>query len=247
MDAVFLMLTCCLSLAFTEPTLENEQMILQNTSSTVSDQDIVINSTTASSLNSSEHPTIGTTLISSTALTSAVDDNTSTTITPATSTSGYSPTSESTTTAVPFTSRTTQSTDVTTAPQTKTSVSRTSVSHSTSAAVITANTSVVNVTSQSVLSTQGVRLSVSERNLTITFSVMLGIFVLAVVAYKLHRCSQKLQFFHQPLNDTEDLNVYTADSDTLVTSGGLYEGHPIYDHVPPARQDESEFHLEFLH
>lgn len=238
MDKVFLMLTCCLSLAFTEPTTENGLMKLQNTS-TLTGQDTVINSTNSAPLNSSEHLNISTTPIA--------DNKTITTQTPTTtaSASSHSPTSESTTAEVPFTK--THSTDVTTATQTETSarhtVHSTSGSHTTTAAVTTtANSSVVNATSHS-----GVRLSLSERNLTITFSVMLGIFALAVVAIKLHRWSYKLQFLHQPLNNTEDMNVSTADPDTLVISGGLYDGHPIYDHVPPARQDESQFRLEFLH
>lgn len=42
-------------------------------------------------------------------------------------------------------------------------------------------------------------------------------------------------------------NASVADDDILVISGGLYDGHPIYDHVPTASEDQSQFRLEFLH
>lgn len=247
MDTVFFMLTFCLSLAFTAETTGNGQKNLHNTSTQTS-RDVLVNSTKAPSLNSSEHLTISTTVITSTS--SVVEDNDTSTVRnlATTATSNPSTTLESTTLEVASTSGATQSTDVTTSvPHTGHS---TTVCHQTtkSATVTTTtNSSVVNATSQSVHATQGVRLSQSDKNLTITFSVVLGIFALAVVAVKLHRCSHKLQFLHQPLNNGEDLNVSTADPDTLIISGGPYDGHPIYDNVPPATQDESQFRLDFLH
>lgn len=243
MDKVFFMVTFCLSLAFTAATTPNGVKNLQNFTTQTS-QNIIVNTTTAPSSNSSERLTISTTLITGTTFTSAVENNNSSTISSHSTTakSNYPTTMESTTKEVVSTNRIAQSTDVTT------SVSHTA--HSTTASHQTttaANSSAVNVTSQSVRVTQGVRLSQSDKSLTITFSVILGIFVLAVVAFKLHRCSHKLQFLHQPLNNGEDLNVSTADPDTLIISEGACDGHPIYDNVPPARQNESQFRLEFLH
>lgn len=49
------------------------------------------------------------------------------------------------------------------------------------------------------------------------------------------------------LNISFSTDAFVADDDTLVISGGLYDGHPIYDNVPTASADESQFHLEFLH
>lgn len=242
MDKVSILLTCCLSLAFTELTTENGLMNLRNTSSETG-KDIAVNSTNAP---------INTTVITATLTSAAEKNDTSTASTPAAATaSSHLPTTESTTAVVPFTNST-QSTVVTTGTQTETSAPHTEQITTdsytaSSAAVSAATSSAVNATSQSVHTTQGARLSPSEKILTITFSVMLGFFALAVAAIKLHGFTYKLQFFHEPLNNTDDLNVPTDDPDTLVVSGRLYDGHPIYDHVPPARQDESQFRLEFLH
>lgn len=40
---------------------------------------------------------------------------------------------------------------------------------------------------------------------------------------------------------------FGADGDTLIISGGLYDGNPICDNVPTSPEDQSQFHLEFLH
>nr|XP_015814140.2 sialomucin core protein 24-like [Nothobranchius furzeri] len=95
--------------------------------------------------------------------------------------------------------------------------------------------------------TKGWSLDVSERNLTIIFSAMLGVFVFTLVGITLQKCRHRLQYVHQPLNNTSEADGFAVDDDTLVISGGLYDGHPIYDNVPPAPSEPSQFRLEFLH
>ncbi|XP_026022757.1 cell wall integrity and stress response component 2 [Astatotilapia calliptera] len=94
---------------------------------------------------------------------------------------------------------------------------------------------------------QDVGLNVSERNMTIVFSTVLGAFAVLLVFLMFHKCKQKIQYLHQPLNNAQYTDTFVADDDTLVISGGLYDGHPIYDNVPTAPADQSQFHLEFLH
>ncbi|XP_017264329.1 sialomucin core protein 24-like [Kryptolebias marmoratus] len=94
--------------------------------------------------------------------------------------------------------------------------------------------------------TQGLNLNVSEKNMTIIFSAVLGVFLLALVMITLHRCRHKIQYMHQPLNSTNEEDGFVADNDTLVISGGLYDGHPIYDNIPPVPSEPSQFRLEFL-
>ncbi|XP_026205851.1 uncharacterized protein C1235.01 [Anabas testudineus] len=100
----------------------------------------------------------------------------------------------------------------------------------------------VNTTSVS----KGMGLNISEKSMTIVFSVILGLFAVVLVVLLFKRCKHKFQYLHQPLNNTSDTDLYVADDDTLVISGGLYDGHPIYDNVPTAPADQSQFRLEFL-
>uniref|UniRef100_A0A3B4ZMR4 Sodium-coupled monocarboxylate transporter 1-like n=1 Tax=Stegastes partitus TaxID=144197 RepID=A0A3B4ZMR4_9TELE len=101
--------------------------------------------------------------------------------------------------------------------------------------------------------------------------VVLGVFMAALLMFVFHKCKQKLQFMHQPLHNTGKwlssiiqsmqaisfviklkisvsypTDEFVADDDTLVISGGLYDGHPIYDNVPSAPGDQSQFRLEFI-
>ena len=55
-------------------------------------------------------------------------------------------------------------------------------------------------------------------------------------------CSKK-----NPVHIKFSADAFVADDDTLVISGGLYDGHPIYDNVPTVSEDQSQFRLEFLH
>uniref|UniRef100_A0A3Q3QQD6 Uncharacterized protein n=1 Tax=Monopterus albus TaxID=43700 RepID=A0A3Q3QQD6_MONAL len=95
--------------------------------------------------------------------------------------------------------------------------------------------------------TQGLGLNISEKNLTIVFSVILGVFAVVLVVFMFHRCKQKVQYLHQPLHNNGDTGrsfPFIIYDDTLVISGGLYDGHPIYDNVPTAPADQSQFRLE---
>nr|XP_040059077.1 sialomucin core protein 24-like isoform X2 [Gasterosteus aculeatus aculeatus] len=94
--------------------------------------------------------------------------------------------------------------------------------------------------------TKGLRLNISEMSMTIAFSSVLGALGLAVVVFIFHKCKHRIQYLHQPLNSTGDADEFAADDDTLVISGGLYDGHPIYDNVPPVPADQSQFRLQFL-
>ncbi|XP_047439864.1 sialomucin core protein 24-like [Mugil cephalus] len=106
----------------------------------------------------------------------------------------------------------------------------------------------VNTTSGSVSTTKpGLGLNISEKYITIVLSATLGVFIVTMVMFMLHKYKQKIQFLHQPLNNTDDRgDTFVADDDVLVISGGLYDGHPIYDNIPSAPENQSQFRLEFL-
>ncbi|KAL6112543.1 uncharacterized protein ACO6RY_09280 [Pungitius sinensis] len=89
-------------------------------------------------------------------------------------------------------------------------------------------------------------LNTYEMSLTIAFSSVLGVLGLALVVFMFLKCKHKIQYLHQPLNSTGDPDEFVADEDTLVISGGLYDGHPIYDNLPPVPADQSQFRLQFL-
>ncbi|XP_015255656.1 PREDICTED: uncharacterized protein LOC107101304 [Cyprinodon variegatus] len=141
-------------------------------------------------------------------------------------------------------------------PTTQSSASSTQTSQTTTAFISTPDTpesSTVNSTHSVTTytyppkTTEGLKLNISERNLTIIFSGMLGLFALATVMIMLYKCKHKLQYLHQPLHTTDDTDGFTVDEDTLVISGGLYDGHPIYDNLPPPHEEQSQFRLEFRH
>uniref|UniRef100_A0A3Q2CV33 Uncharacterized protein n=1 Tax=Cyprinodon variegatus TaxID=28743 RepID=A0A3Q2CV33_CYPVA len=128
-------------------------------------------------------------------------------------------------------------------PTTQSSASSTQTSQTTTAFISTPDTSypllpfALSVLSTPYLSISlGLKLNISERNLTIIFSGMLGLFALATVMIMLYKCKHKLQYLHQPLHTTDDTG---KTDDTLVISGGLYDGHPIYDNLPPPHEEQS--------
>lgn len=174
------------------------------------------------------------------------------------STSESHPQTVQATTTTPQTSQMPQTTatDISTSTLTTllTPAEETTGSHITSPATtdttaISSNT--VNTTSESMHRTTqifaGSGLRGSEMNLTIIFSVVLGVFVMAPVVFMFHKCKHKFQYLHQPLTNTTEPDTFGADDDTLIISGGLYDGHPIYDNVPTVSEDQSQFRLEFLH
>ncbi|CAJ1050271.1 sialomucin core protein 24-like [Xyrichtys novacula] len=106
----------------------------------------------------------------------------------------------------------------------------------------------VNTTSHSLNRTApGLGLDKSEMSMTVLFSVILLVFVMALVLFVFRRCKHKIQYLHQPLTNTDDADGLEADEDSLVISGGLYDGHPTNDNAATASNEQSQFRLEFLH
>ncbi|XP_024282314.1 sialomucin core protein 24-like [Oncorhynchus tshawytscha] len=111
--------------------------------------------------------------------------------------------------------------------------------------------------------TQGFGLDNSEKGMTVFFSVVLGVFVLGIFIYTLNRWNQMRQYSHRPLYNNSEAEVggSLAADDTLVISGGLYDGSQIYNPTMTTTdmtEDEfnfdnrlhvsqrSQFRLEFL-
>ncbi|KAE8622816.1 hypothetical protein XENTR_v10005403 [Xenopus tropicalis] len=102
----------------------------------------------------------------------------------------------------------------------------------------------------------------SETILTSIFSTILGIVVLAIFAFILRKYrKRRSQYSHQPLNEYpyDSADRYSAPDDTLVISGGLYDGPRIYNPNMTALEEEDsqpdyvpfnsrpgQFRLEFL-
>ncbi|KAM7423019.1 hypothetical protein PAMA_010856 [Pampus argenteus] len=259
MDTVFATLAC-FHLVFSFAVVQTEE---RNSSSNITPTittpalNVTHITTMVTSSNSTVHATVIQNLTDDTAFTRTSPDNETFNTTTTVTTESIIHTSQSTTIMTPLTSSTSVKT---TAPatQTPTFTALTTAAIKTTEGYIstpdtelitTANSSsTVNTTSDSQYkTTQGLGLNLSERNMTILFSAVLGVFAFAMVVFMFHRCKHKTQYLHQPLNDTDDTDRFVADGDTLVISGGLYDGHPIYDNTPPAPEDQSQFRLEFLH
>ncbi|XP_040890746.1 sialomucin core protein 24-like [Toxotes jaculatrix] len=248
MDTSFPTLACCL-LAISFAVAKTEKGNLTQTTTTPG-----LNVTHTTAFVTSSNSTVHVTFISN-----GTDDTTSFTSTTwdnetVNKTTSHFQTFQSTTISTPLTNITSLTTitpgthtptfTTLTTPEIQTTEGYTSTPETT--VITTANLShTVNTTSGSVdRITQGLGLNISEKNMTIVFSVVLGVFAVALVIFMFHRCKQKIQYLHQPLNNTD---AFVADDDTLIISGGLYDGHPIYDNVPTAPEDQSQFRLEFLH
>ncbi|KAM7402458.1 hypothetical protein PAMP_017700 [Pampus punctatissimus] len=256
MDTIFATLACFL-LVFSFAVVQTEKgNFSSNITPTITTPALNVThiTTMVTSSNSTVHATVIQNLTDDTAFTRTSPDNETFTTTTTVTTESTNHTSQSTTIVTPLTSSTSLTT---TAPATQTptftalTIKTTEGYTSTSdtALITTANSSsTVNTTTDSQYrTTQGLGLNFSEKNMTILFSAVLGVFAFAMVVFMVHRCKHKTQYLHQPLNDTDDTGTFIADGDTLVISGGLYDGHPIYDNVPPAPVDQSQFRLEFLH
>ncbi|XP_018580810.1 uncharacterized protein LOC108918206 isoform X2 [Scleropages formosus] len=87
-------------------------------------------------------------------------------------------------------------------------------------------------------------MSYSEKSMTIFFSVLLGIVVLVILMYIIKRCKRKTQYSHRPLcnSSEETVDRFVAADDTLVISGGLYDGPCIYNPTINTLNEEEEFH-----
>uniref|UniRef100_A0A3B4VH95 Flocculation protein FLO9-like n=1 Tax=Seriola dumerili TaxID=41447 RepID=A0A3B4VH95_SERDU len=221
MDTIFATVACCLlAVSFAEAHTEKMNLTIMPTTTTPG-----LNLNHTSTLVTSSNTTVHATVISNisedtTSFTSTTWDNGT-----FNETTSHPQTSQSTTVLNPLTR---SSLLTTTTPGTHTS-------------------SFTAVTMPVIQSTAGYisfGLDISEKNMTIVFSVALGVFGVALVIFMFHRCKQKIQYLHQPLNNTNDTDAFVADDDTLIISGGLYDGHPIYDNVPTAPEDQSQFRLE---
>ncbi|KAJ8373114.1 hypothetical protein AAFF_G00271190 [Aldrovandia affinis] len=102
-------------------------------------------------------------------------------------------------------------------------------------------------------------LSSSETAMTIFFGVALGLAVLTAMAYSLGMCKRRAtQFSHRRLhNSAEDTgDRFGAPDDTLVISGGLYDGPQVFNPVeedvglhcdrPAPGSGATQLRLEFL-
>ncbi|XP_031157749.1 cell wall protein DAN4 isoform X2 [Sander lucioperca] len=254
MDTIFATLFCYLLVLFAVAQTENNVTI----TSTVTTAGLNLTHTTT--MVTSSNSTVRVTVISNltentTPFTSTTRDNETVTKTEAT-TESTSPlqTSQSTTVMTPLTNSTSLTT---TSPGTATFTALTKPTIQTTIGYINTPDTTVNTANPShtvkttldsmYRTTQGLGLNISDFNLTVLFSVVLGVFALALVVFMFHRCKHKIQYLHQPLNNTDDTDAFAAEDDTLVISGGLYDGHPIYDNVPTAPADQSQFRLQFLH
>ncbi|XP_062853220.1 sialomucin core protein 24-like [Trichomycterus rosablanca] len=106
--------------------------------------------------------------------------------------------------------------------------------------------------------TAGAGLTHSEKSLTIMFSVVLGVIVLLVfgqIVYRVTRSKQRrVQYSHHPLFNENTGEQFMVQDDTLVISGGLYNGPQIYNSTVTAINDDqqtfvytpTQFRLELL-
>ncbi|OCT91625.1 uncharacterized protein LOC108709394 [Xenopus laevis] len=102
----------------------------------------------------------------------------------------------------------------------------------------------------------------SETILTSIFSTILGIVALAIIVFIFRKYKKRRsQYLHQPLDEYpyDSADRYSAPDDTLVISGGLYDGPRIYNPNMTALEEEDsqpdyvpfnsrpgQFILEFL-
>uniref|UniRef100_A0A671YY30 Uncharacterized protein n=1 Tax=Sparus aurata TaxID=8175 RepID=A0A671YY30_SPAAU len=222
MDTILPTLACYL-LAISSAVAQTENGKL-TTTTTITTSDLNLTHTTAlvTPTDSTVHETV-TNLTDNTSPSTSMTQHSLTFTTTAATTESKSPlqTSQSTTIMTPLTD----------------STSLTSTTPGTHTPTFTA------MTTPAMQTTGALRLSSSEKNMTIIFSAVLGMFAVALIGFMLHKCKHKIQYLHRPLN-TDDTDAFVAEDDTLVISGGLYDGHPIYDNVPTVSEDQSQFRLD---
>ncbi|XP_051996576.1 uncharacterized protein LOC127653836 [Xyrauchen texanus] len=94
---------------------------------------------------------------------------------------------------------------------------------------------------------QGAGMNHSEKSLTILFSILLGVIVLIILGlfvYKSGRRNQRrIQYTHRRLQNEDTGEQFTVPDDTLVISGGLYDGPQIYNPTMTV-QNEDEFQTD---
>ncbi|KAG8450862.1 hypothetical protein GDO86_003216 [Hymenochirus boettgeri] len=88
-------------------------------------------------------------------------------------------------------------------------------------------------------------LNSSETILTSIFSALLGIVTFAILAFALRKYwKRRSQYCHHPLNEStcDSGDRYSAPDDTLVISGGLYDGPRIYNPTITVLEEEESQH-----
>ncbi|XP_067316429.1 sialomucin core protein 24-like isoform X2 [Pseudorasbora parva] len=103
----------------------------------------------------------------------------------------------------------------------------------------------------------------SEKSMTILFSILLGVIVMVILvnfAYKYGRSKERsIQYTHRRLQNEDTGESFAVSDDTLVISGGLYDGPQIYNPTMTVQNEEefqtntpgfasrpTQFRLEFL-
>ncbi|XP_039605291.1 sialomucin core protein 24-like [Polypterus senegalus] len=110
---------------------------------------------------------------------------------------------------------------------------------------LTSHTSVQNTSNINVVGWSG--LSHSEMVITACVSVILIVSVLVLLMYSLNKCKKKrTQYSHRPLHNFTDETAdrYHAPDDTLVISGGLYDGPRIYNPNMSILEEEDDIHVD---
>ncbi|XP_052456129.1 uncharacterized protein LOC128015918 isoform X2 [Carassius gibelio] len=146
-------------------------------------------------------------------------------------------------------------------------ISSTAVTSTDNTTVVTKPTAITSttVTQNSFTSlnkSQGDGLNHSEKSLTILFSILLGVIVLVVLGhfvYKFIRSKESsIQYTHRRLHNEDAGEPFAVPDDTLVISGGLYDGPQIYNPTMTVQNEEfqigtpgfssrpTQFRLEFL-
>ncbi|CAB1314586.1 unnamed protein product [Coregonus sp. 'balchen'] len=181
--------------------------------------------------------------------TTALPESSNTTTTTESTPSALAPTDKATSAAttdpgiVPSTAPTTQAAKTT---ENQNSTSNTPPQQSTTNLPQTTNTTTLMATATHNV-TQGFGLDNSEKGMTILFSVVLGVFVLGIFMYMLNRWNQMRQYSHRPLynNSEAEVDGSLAADDTLVISGGLYDGSQIYNPtMTTTDMTEDEFNFD---
>ncbi|XP_042614797.1 uncharacterized protein LOC109091210 isoform X2 [Cyprinus carpio] len=156
------------------------------------------------------------------------------------------------------------STAVTSTDNTTHSSNGSAISSTTQVTKQTAITSTT-VTQNSITSlneSQGDGLNHSEKSLTILFSILFGVIVLVILGhlvYKFVRSKERsIQYTHRRLHNEDAGEPFAVPDDTLVISGGLYDGPQIYNPTMTVQNEEfqldatgfasrpTQFRLEFL-
>ncbi|XP_050967923.1 sialomucin core protein 24-like isoform X2 [Labeo rohita] len=124
------------------------------------------------------------------------------------------------------------------------------------------STAITQNSTTSLNESQGGGMNHSEKSLTVLFSVLLGVIVLVILVhfmYKFRRSKERsIQYTHRRLHNEDTGEPFAVPDDTLVISGGLYDGPQIYNPTMTVQNEDfqtdtsgfasrpTQFRLEFL-